>query len=476
MKKFFVALLCLSAVFCLSLGISACTGGGDPSGKVPSTPTTPTTPTTPSTPSTPDDGKEEGGKDGEDDEEKQKEEAAKSLAEAVERLDTFLGRVGNNYCYTAAGTQYELASDVLQVTEGETAVYYTRDEEEHYIIARNGEIWERDFCRDIGVWETAENCLSGLENVEWTAYAEGELRAEGILLRFTGEGDKTAVSWVKDGADFALSEVGEVEIVLPAYKDLAQYVYETVDGVRKYNIPTLAHVLEETLKADSSILTKACAGITTTLVKITHVKNNEGELGFGTVCLGSNGSKSYRYFIFKNKFDESNLTVGNFKKSLIVGSLKMGDISAFEISTFENDEEFNIMAQNVLKKLAQDGCQGESINNKADPLPEYENAEILFAYCTPQDLGGYAFDMGDQHSRKYMLLIKHNGVLEEVKTRVAVAIGGNHLLNYNKEKVLVITLEREEIDSENAKLYAENDSASVSAALPVTLFYEEKRR
>ncbi len=472
-KKFFVVLLALVAVFCLSLGISACAGGGGPEAE---------TPSTPSTPSTPDD---EGGEEDKekDDEEKQKEEAAKSLAEAVERLDTFLGRIGKNYCYTAAGTQYELASDVLKVTEGETAVYYMRDEKENYIIAQNGEIWERDFCNEISVWETAENWLSVFENVEWTAYAEGELRAEDILLRFTGEGDETAVSWVKDGADFALSDVGEVEIALPAYKDLAQYVYETVDGVRKYNIPTLAHVLEETLKADSSILTKACYGFQTDLVAITHIKSNDDGVGFGAYCYSINNSKVYEYFILNmNTQTAVKMTVGDFIDQLKQNSAIKYSIegAGCETSTLENDPEFQTMAQNVLVKLARDGCQGESINNKADPLPEYENAKILFGYKTKANLKDYAFDMGLQANCNYFLIVSYGNIIEELNMKVAVndsAKGDNYYLtNLDTNKVLIVNLEREEIDSENAELYADSDPASVSAALPVTLFYEEKRR
>lgn len=471
-KKFFVVLLALVAVFCLSLGISACAGGGGPEAE---------TPSTPSTPSTPDD---EGGEEDKekDDEEKQKEEAAKSLAEAVERLDTFLGRIGENYCYTAAGTQYELASDVLKVTKGETAVYYTRDEKEHYIIAQNGEIWERDFCNEISVWETAENCLSVFENVEWTAFAEGELRAEGIQLRFGND----AVSWVKDGADYALSDVGEVEIALPAYKDLAQYVYETVDGVRKYNIPTLVHALEETLK-ENDLLTQVNYNVKSQLYKITHINSNNG-LKFGACYLfDSMEYKTYRMFtIDDSKFYNDKLTINELKIMMVNQRLISSKFKAEtpEISTIENDPEFQTMAENVLVKLAQDGCQGQSINNKADPLPEYENAKILFAYFTKDRGLGFAFDMGLIRCFDCMFIVKtKEGKIEELFATVSVAYSGKdenghyyYLEELDTNNVLILKLESEEIDSENAKLYAEIDPAPDSAALPVTLFYEEKCR
>ncbi len=329
----------------------------------------------------------------------------------------------------------------------------------------------------------SENPLR-LYDAEWTVFEDGHLigTVEGEQVSATVNDNLTAILWTVNGQNFQLDQIGEINLQIPEFTDLTkpaeEYVYQTVNGQREYNIPLLAKTLEEVLKANPDILKKANGSVSTNLKKVTHIKDNEDGLVFGAYCFASNGTKCYKAFTFKNRFVEDNLTVEALENALTVGSLKMVDSFPFETSTFDNDEEFNIMAKNIMVKLAQDGCQGNSINNQGEALPEFNNAKVVLGFKTensPTTSGG---DLGIQSASDYLFVVKEsNGNVEEINLRVAVAYSWNgendNLVNYDASKVLVVTLERENILKDNIKLYDDNNK--ISPNTEITPYFEEKR-
>lgn len=438
----------------------------------------------------PDDGKDDPTKppivdDGKDDK--------KALEEGKQRLYGFLQNAVQTRNFHYAETQDDLTVDYycqyfengfnIKVSDANSEIYYARTENEDVY-----KIYKDEKGNWVGEPTNEELTLARPfmlleEDYVWTKYNEntlfGNKGEEDVTVHFA----ETSLTWDMGYETYGLNEIGKVSLQIPEFTDLTkpteEYVYQTVNGQREYNIPVLAKTLEETLKADSSILTKATAGLKSEIIKVTHVKMNDDGLIFGAYYKRENSNLFGLYKISETKFIKEKLTVESFGELLSSESIlkNYGGATTCATSTLENDDEFNIMAQNVLTKLAQDGVQGNSINNKVQGIPEFANAKILFGYKTKNSNANFAFDMGLQTYCNYCLIIDNKLKVEELNMRVSVACSAvnddYYLTNLDTNQVLIVNMEREEIDKDNTKLYENN--AKISTNSPVALFYEEKR-
>ncbi len=439
-------------------------------------------------PVVPDEGKDDGNDDGKVDDKK-------ALFEAAGRVSALVGEAEKilNFLYVE-GEKSFYAQNLddgfrLKVSTGNVDTYYvgTKNEpgaEAYYDVVKIYKNAEGSWVGEAATDEIITESPFILYGAEWTKFENGKLLGivDNKSVSASVDEGLTTVTWAINNVEYSLGQIGEITLQIPEFEDLTkpagEYVYETVNGQREYNIPVLAKALEETLKADSTILTKANGGIKLDLIKVTHIKRNEKGLGFGTYCSGINNSKSYNYFILSESYTADKLTDKDFKKYLSQSSLTLRTGSNCATSTLENDEEFKTMADNVLIKLAQDGFQGNSIKNKAEGLNEFANAKVLFGYKTKNSGITPGGDMGNQSASEFMLLVKKtNGKMEELNLKVGVAnsqYGQNYnLLNLDTNKVLIIEFSRAEIDEKNAKLYENGSNIKLNTS--VTPYFETKR-
>ena len=229
-------------------------------------------------------------------------------------------------------------------------------------------------------------------------------------------------------------------------------------------------------------MTKLNHTIKTTLKKVLYINSSENSLSFGSEFETPN-SKYLGIFNFDiSKLDDSNMKFDDFCSLLKEDSsiLTLTEKKyAYKDSTLEN-EHIRELAEHVIRKFAKSGIQGYYENNqKENPVPEYENAKVLYAGKS-KDKGPLSGNgLGFKTSSTYIMVLDRNGMIVRAIFDVTVKSHGedfeHYLLQDNQEYVLITNAILTGLDYSNLQLY-ENEQKEKSNDVKQTSFIEEDKR
>ena len=166
--------------------------------------------------------------------------------------------------------------------------------------------------------------------------------------------------------------------------------------------------------------------------------------------------------------DDKNNSIDKFKEYIETGSksLKYENPITYEYNTkdasTEQLTEFKTMTKNILTKIATIGIQLTSVNEPGvNPIPEYENAKVLFGFKTPAGSVGIGADLGNSKTWHHYYLLDVNGQLEFANVEISssidrVANEKENVLNANDKGYIIAKVERDKINNENKLLFENN--------------------
>lgn len=400
-------------------------------------------------------------------------------------------------------------------------IFENKDTNGYYYYVENGKSYLLNYDNSDKMWHKTETELrdvndfiyDDLISATWTSYDKdkqvyyGTMDGEEVSFEFTS----TGAIICGDGFEKTIYSVGNTAIKLPDDSKIiddtvtpeppiveTDKIYEIKNGEYVFNIPAMVEVLNEKTSNGTTWLEDYYKNDMFELGKDRYVQDivfvnptsSTFEIGLTMTRQGvdyfdviSNQDNSWAEFIANSE----NNTVAKFREYLQSAKKPFYYSNAainYEYSTENANStelsEFNQMTENILTKIATKGIQTDSIKNPCEnPIPEYENANVIFGFKTPAGGTSAGLDMGYVRSWEHYYILEVDGKLEFVNIRISSSITINNatdekenVLNAKDNGYMITKVDRKEIDKGNQELYKDN-----SAQATVTVYYStEKER
>ena len=428
----------------------------------------------------------------------------------VEAINDFVATLEKgNYTYS------KLENGIIDnyLFDGDTwHIFENKDTNGYYYYVEDGKSYLLNYDESDRMWHKTETELrdvndfiyNDLISATWTSYDEnkqvyyGTMDGEEVSFEFTS----TGAIICGDGFEKTIYSVGNTAIKLPDDSKIiddtvtpeppiveTDKIYEIKNGEYVFNIPAMVEVLEKNIDLMSDYYNALYFNISDFDVKdFIFINANQDNLEIGLLAIDkSSNLKQFGIISDKNNTwsdfisNAENNDIKKFEEHIVnSNSFERDESVNYEYSTKENIDlsDFNKMTENILKKIATKGIQPSSVKDPyQDAIPEFENAEVLFALKTPADRITIGSDLGNIKYWNHYYLLNVNGQLEFVNVSLTSSIDGvsnelENIINGNDKGYIIREVTRKEIDEENLKLY-ENFSAQATITNYSTL---EKER
>ena len=420
----------------------------------------------------------------------------------VEKVNEFLAEIDkNNFTYT----ENVNGSVMNYFIEGDTwKVYEDNDNIGHYYYVEDGKAYLLNYDKTDNMWhktetdlrDTKELVYNDLINVNWTSFDSnenvitGEVDGKEVNLKFNSSSvvvygddyEKTIYNIGNTTVNMpeASKIVDDTTIITPPPVDETDKIY-TVDenGNYVFNIPAMVDVLKQKNQDGDLWISKYYNDLyvfsSQNVTDVVYINATSGSLEIG-LLMENNGLnvKQFGTMVSKDNSwsefieDDKNNSIDKFKEYIETGSksLKYENPITYEYNTkdasTEQLTEFKTMTKNILTKIATIGIQLTSVNEPGvNPIPEYENAKVLFGFKTPAGSVGIGADLGNSKTWHHYYLLDVNGQLEFANVEISssidrVANEKENVLNANDKGYIIAKVERDKINNENKLLFENN--------------------
>ena len=420
----------------------------------------------------------------------------------VEKVNEFLAEIDkNNFTYT----ENVKGSVMNYFIEGDTwKVYEDNDNIGHYYYVEDGKAYLLNYDKTDNMWhktetdlrDTKELVYNDLINVNWTSFDSneniitGEVDGKEVNLKF----NSSSVVVYGDDYEKTIYNIGNTTVNMPEASKIVDdttivtpppvvetdKIY-TVDenGNYVFNIPAIVDVLKQKNQDGDLWISKYYNDLyvfsSQNVTDVVYINATSGSLEIG-LLMENNGLnvKQFGTMVSKDNSwsefieDEKNNSIDKFKEYIETGSksLKYENPITYEYNTkdasTEQLTEFKTMTKNILTKIATIGIQLTSVNEPGvNPIPEYENAKVLFGFKTPAGSVGIGADLGNSKTWHHYYLLDVNGQLEFANVEISssidrVANEKENVLNANDKGYIIAKVERDKINNENKLLFENN--------------------
>lgn len=420
----------------------------------------------------------------------------------VEKVNEFLAEIDkNNFTYT----ENVNGSVMNYFIEGDTwKVYEDNDNIGHYYYVEDGKAYLLNYDKTDNMWhktetdlrDTKELVYNDLVNVNWTSFDSnenvitGEVDGKEVNLKF----NSSSVVVYGDDYEKTIYNIGNTTVNMPEASKIVDdttivtpppvvetdKIY-TVDenGNYVFNISAMVDVLKQKNQDGDLWISKYYNDLyvfsSQNVTDVVYINATSGSLEIG-LLMENNGLnvKQFGTMVSKDNSwsefieDEKNNSIDKFKEYIETGSksLKYENPITYEYNTkdasTEQLTEFKTMTKNILTKIATIGIQLTSVNEPGvNPIPEYENAKVLFGFKTPAGSVGIGADLGNSKTWHHYYLLDVNGQLEFANVEISssidrVANEKENVLNANDKGYIIAKVERDKINNENKLLFENN--------------------
>lgn len=420
----------------------------------------------------------------------------------VEKVNEFLAEIDkNNFTYT----ENVNGSVMNYFIEGDTwKVYEDNDNIGHYYYVEDGKAYLLNYDKTDNMWhktetnlrDTKELVYNDLINVNWTSFDSnenvitGEVDGKEVNLKF----NSSSVVVYGDDYEKTIYNIGNTTVNMPEASKIVDdttivtpppvvetdKIY-TVDenGNYVFNISAMVDVLKQKNQDGDLWISKYYNDLyvfsSQNVTDVVYINATSGSLEIG-LLMENNGLnvKQFGTMVSKDNSwsefieDEKNNSIDKFKEYIETGSksLKYENPITYEYNTkdasTEQLTEFKTMTKNILTKIATIGIQLTSVNEPGvNPIPEYENAKVLFGFKTPAGSVGIGADLGNSKTWHHYYLLDVNGQLEFANVEISssidrVANEKENVLNANDKGYIIAKVERDKINNENKLLFENN--------------------
>lgn len=420
----------------------------------------------------------------------------------VEKVNEFLAEIDkNNFTYT----ENVNGSVMNYFIEGDTwKVYEDNDNIGHYYYVEDGKAYLLNYDKTDNMWhktetdlrDTKELVYNDLINVNWTSFDSnenvitGEVDGKEVNLKF----NSSSVVVYGDDYEKTIYNIGSTTVNMPEASKIVDdttivtpppvvetdKIY-TVDenGNYVFNISAMVDVLKQKNQDGDLWISKYYNDLyvfsSQNVTDVVYINATSGSLEIG-LLMENNGLnvKQFGTMVSKDNSwsefieDEKNNSIDKFKEYIETGSksLKYENPITYEYNTkdasTEQLTEFKTMTKNILTKIATIGIQLTSVNEPGvNPIPEYENAKVLFGFKTPAGSVGIGADLGNSKTWHHYYLLDVNGQLEFANVEISssidrVANEKENVLNANDKGYIIAKVERDKINNENKLLFENN--------------------
>lgn len=420
----------------------------------------------------------------------------------VEKVNEFLAEIDkNNFTYT----ENVNGSVMNYFIEGDTwKVYEDNDNIGHYYYVEDGKAYLLNYDKTDNMWhktetdlrDTKELVYNDLVNVNWTSFDSnenvitGEVDGKEVNLKF----NSSSVVVYGDDYEKTIYNIGNTTVNMPEASKIVDdttivtpppvvetdKIY-TVDenGNYVFNIPAMVNVLKQKNQDGDLWISKYYNDLyvfsSQNVTDVVYINATSGSLEIG-LLMENNGLnvKQFGTMVSKDNSwsefieDDKNNSIDKFKEYIETGSksLKYENPITYEYNTkdasTEQLTEFKTMTKNILTKIATIGIQLTSVNEPGvNPIPEYENAKVLFGFKTPAGSVGIGADLGNSKTWHHYYLLDVNGQLEFANVEISssidrVANEKENVLNANDKGYIIAKVERDKINNENKLLFENN--------------------
>ncbi len=420
----------------------------------------------------------------------------------VEKVNEFLAEIDkNNFTYT----ENVNGSVMNYFIEGDTwKVYEDNDNIGHYYYVEDGKAYLLNYDKTDNMWhktetdlrDTKELVYNDLINVNWTSFDSnenvitGEVDGKEVNLKF----NSSSVVVYGDDYEKTIYNIGNTTVNMPEASKIVDdttiitpppvvetdKIY-TVDenGNYVFNISAMVDVLKQKNQDGDLWISKYYNDLyvfsSQNVTDVVYINATSGSLEIG-LLMENNGLnvKQFGTMVSKDNSwsefieDDKNNSIDKFKEYIETGSksLKYENPITYEYNTkdasTEQLTEFKTMTKNILTKIATIGIQLTSVNEPGvNPIPEYENAKVLFGFKTPAGSVGIGADLGNSKTWHHYYLLDVNGQLEFANVEISssidrVANEKENVLNANDKGYIIAKVERDKINNENKLLFENN--------------------
>ena len=420
----------------------------------------------------------------------------------VEKVNEFLAEIDkNNFTYT----ENVNGSVMNYFIEGDTwKVYEDNDNIGHYYYVEDGKAYLLNYDKTDNMWhktetdlrDTKELVYNDLVNVNWTSFDSnenvitGEVDGKEVNLKF----NSSSVVVYGDDYEKTIYNIGNTTVNMPEASKIVDdttivtpppvvetdKIY-TVDenGNYVFNISAMVDVLKQKNQDGDLWISKYYNDLyvfsSQNVTDVVYINATSGSLEIG-LLMENNGLnvKQFGTMVSKDNSwsefieDDKNNSIDKFKEYIETGSksLKYENPITYEYNTkdasTEQLTEFKTMTKNILTKIATIGIQLTSVNEPGvNPIPEYENAKVLFGFKTPAGSVGIGADLGNSKTWHHYYLLDVNGQLEFANVEISssidrVANEKENVLNANDKGYIIAKVERDKINNENKLLFENN--------------------
>ena len=385
----------------------------------------------------------------------------KTLEEAKTEFDAFVQKLttGKNFTYELEkplqNITAEFAGDKLKTTRhealGDVVTYYSTESGENFVYAlENDKAWHKDFAEEGRTIDYALSTVTdALDDVTWTAYdADANLLSGEVDTTIEGTPVKAEIEANFDQNDMSVkmksgltttnmqvSKIGTTSVTLPenVIDETAknENIFTVENGETIWNVKAIKEVLEPWLKNEGEgnqygkdMFAATSSSDAYKTKEVVYINSTKDNISFGVILDVDGQLRFGEAYFYDSAFYESltnkdSMTSKEFKEYLmqlnqrrLATSIKYFDV---EYTTHDEDYEtahkleFETLTKNVFKKYHKE---------KAAEDPDYNGAEVLFAFKTPMGPTNLGYDgYGRAWDQYYFLrqnekvsLIKADGV------------------------------------------------------------------
>lgn len=421
----------------------------------------------------------------------------------IEKITEFLSTLeAGNYSYSelvdGVAKNYYLDGDVWQIYKGSDdryGQYYFVEEGKPYLLNfdTTDNLWHKE---ETELKDSKELIYNDLLNANWISYDRSNDEFTGVV-----DGRELYFALTRNGATLygenyqkTLFDVGKTAVDLPDASKIAEdsvivtpppvvetdKIY-TIDenGNYVFNVPAMVDVLKQKTQDGDLWISKYYNELyvfsSQDVTDVIYINTTGTDLEIG-LLMKNNGLDVEQFGTMVSKDNswaqfienEENNSIDKFKEYIETSSksFKYENPITYEYNTkdasTEQLAEFKTMTENILTKIATIGIQLTSVNKPGvDPIPEYENAKVLFGFKTPASSIGIGADLGNKRTWRHYYLLDVNGQLEFSSIELSSSVDRvenekENVLNGNDNGYVVQYVGREKINNENKLLFEDN--------------------
>jgi len=413
--------------------------------------------------------------------------------EIIAQMESFISNTMkyDNFTYKVSNATAKFKNSVMYLSENGKESYYTKENAKNYVYTMESDgKWHKRYT-DKDSYATIDELEASFQSIVWGEYDketnsmsatmgqhEVSISLDGNKMTIT----KTSPLIVQELINDRPVVARPTENIIDETTIVEEKIFTKKNGKFTVNAPLFVETVEEFFK-EQNFYNKMQLSSGWTFEKIVSVNVNDSTFKFAALVKNPSGQEYYSPIKATDKFLTEMLSTDHTKDTLKEYLVSKVDSmtypfqpdsaaikSEYNTLTSSNAEkqEFNTLTENIFNKIATKGYQGSSINNAGTPVPEYENANVLFGFKGYNSDTHAAADLGNIESWFMYYIVEVDGQMKFVKVGVTSredGVGGDSIdkvLSDLDNVWMVNTIEEININNENANLYTSSKIAEKS--------------